>query len=696
MKTLLPCLMLAAMLASCGTPEKKGEDEKVIGKPAVKLSSSLMQPETLWLIGRLGETAISPDGKQVAYTVTWYDLAENKGNTDIYIMDVNGENKRQLTKTAKGERNIQWRTDGKAIGFIRDGQLWEINADGTVERKVSDIEGGIGGFSYSPDMKNVLFAIDTKVDKFQARDIFPDLPKSEVYVYNDLMYRHWDSFAEGNYSHIYIANYDGQKLGTPIDIMPNEPYDAPMKPFGGMEEIAWSPDGGTVAYTCKKVAGKEYAMTTNSNIYLYTLATKETSKLTEGMVGYDKAPLFSPDGKKLFWLSMERPGFEADKERMFIYDFDSKAIEDFSVGFDSSPSSSQWSPDSKSIYFTACVDLTFRIFRLDMDTRKIAQLSKDGFFDYQQVGIVDANTLLAIRTDITRPAELYRVNLATGEGENISLVNKDLLDQLTLPTCEKRMVKTTDGKEMITWVILPPNFDSSKKHPALLICTGGPQGPTSQSYSYRWNYALMASQGYVVVYPGRRGVSGYGQAWTDAISRHHGEQEERDLLSAIDDVAKEPWVDKERLGAAGASFGGFSVFHLAGTHNKRFKAFFGHCGIFDFQSMYTTTEEMFFENWEKGGAPWDRETDREVARIYAQSPINFVKKWDTPIMVSHGMKDFRVPYTQGMAAFNTAQMLGIPSKLMLFPNENHWVLKPQNAVVWQREFFGWFDEYLKK
>ncbi len=694
-KKLTLCLTAATMLAACGGGEKKTNEEKVIGKKDVTLTNKLMQPETLWLFGRLGDMVVSPDGKQVAYLVTWYDLEENKSNTDIYMMDVNGENKKQLTQTAAREANLQWRPDGKVLGFLRDGQLWEMNPDGSNQQQLSNVEAGINGFIYAPTMDKVLYAIDTKMENVTGADIFPDMPKSEVYVYEDLMYRHWDSWADGNVSHIYVAGYKESKVEAPVDIMANEPYDSPMKPFGGMEEICWSPDGKTIAYTCKKLKGKAYALTTNSEIYLYNTDSKETKLLTEGMMGYDKQPLFSPDGKKLAWVSMEREGYEADKERLFIYDFEKGTKEDYSTGFDASAESLQWTPDGKSIYFVACVNQTYRVYRLDLDGHSITQVSKDGFFDYQHPCPVDGTTMLASRTDMTHPAEIYKLDLATGEGSNISEINKALLDQLTLPTIEQRMVKTTDGKEMITWVVLPPSFDKSQKYPVIMMCTGGPQGPVSQSYSYRWNYALMASQGYVVIYPARRGVSGSGQAWTDAISKHHGEQEERDLFAAADDIAQEPWVDANRMGAAGASFGGFSIFHMAGTHNHRFKALLAHAGIFDFQAMYTTTEEMFFENWEKGGAPWDIGTNKEVARVFAQSPINFVKKWDTPIMIVHGGKDFRVPYSQGMAAYNAAQLLGVPSKLVVFPYENHWILKPQNAVVWQREFFGWFDKYLK-
>ena len=699
-KLLVLSLSAATLLASCGGGGSEGQKTatKMIEQKDVKLTSDIMQPETPWMFGRLGDMVVSPDGKQVAYTVTWYDIEENASNSEIYTMNTDGTDKKQLTKTTERENSLTWRSDGKVLNFMRGGQLWEMNPDGTGAKQLTDIEGGISGYLFSPTLTHVLFAKETKVDNMRGNDIYTDLPKADVYIYNDLMYRHWDSWADGNYSHLYLADYNGSTVGTPVDLMADEPFDSPMKPFGGMEEVAWSPDGKLIAYTSKKLKGKGYAFSTDSNIYLYELAGKQTTLLTSNMPGYDKQPAFSPDGKKLAWLSMERPGYEADKERLFIYDFDTNTMKESMPDFDVSPSSMQWGDDSDYIYFTACVLSTYRIYCVKTSTGHVMQLSTEGMFDYQNVQLVDENTVLAARTDFNSPAEIYRVSIAPG-GEapkNISEINKPVLDQLNLPTFELRTYKNSvDGADVLTWVFFPPNFDKTKEYPTILFCTGGPQGTSSPSYSYRWNFSLMASQGYIVAYPCRRGVSGISQDWTDAVSRHHGELEEQDHYSVIDALAKEPYVNADRLGVTGASFGGFSVFHMMGTHNKRFKAMIAHCGIFNFSSMYTTTEEMFFEQWEKGGAPWDAATDREVARVYAQSPVNFVKNWDTPLMVMHGGRDYRVPYAQGMAAFNSAQMMGLPSKFVYFPEENHWVLKPQNAIVWQREFFSWFDEFLK-
>lgn len=696
MKKLITSALLVAALISCGTTDKQKKDSPVIiGKKEIKLTSNLMTPEILWDFGRVGNVKVSPDGKKIAYTTTWYDIAENKGNTEVYAMNADGTNQKQLTRTAVGEGALQWHPNSEYIAFIRGGQIFEIKADGSDERQVSDLgELKVSEFLYAPTGDKLLMTIETKITNTIASDIYPDMPKSEAYITNDLMYRHWDTWEDGYFSHIYISDYvNGKLVGTPVDINKDEPYDTPLKPFGGIDDISWSPDGKMIAYTSKKLSGKAYTITTNSNIYLYTLATQETKMLSEGMMGYDSHPSFSPDGAKLLWLSMEREGYEADKDRILIYDMATGNKEDYSKLFDSSPSSIVWKKDGSAIYLTACFDQTYRIFRLDFSTGLFTQITQDGFFDYQNVQISEEN-LIATRTQMTCPAEIYKVDINSGEATELSFVNKELLAQLKMPTIEKRYVKTTDNKDLLVWVLLPPDFDKTKKYPAIMMCTGGPQGPVSQSFSYRWNFALMASNGYVTVYPARRGVSGNGQEWTDGVCRDHGGQPERDLLSAIDNIAQEPWVDESSLGAAGASYGGFSVYWLAGNHNKRFKAFLSHAGIFDFQSMYATTEETFFENWEKGGPYFDK-TNSAAQRSLKQSPINFIEKWDTPIFVVHGEKDYRVSYTQGIEAYNLAQLRGVPSRLMIFPEENHWILRPQNAVVWQREFFKWFDTYLK-
>ena len=697
MKKIIAIMTMAALMA-CNCNERGNVDTQkqssqvtLIGKPDIQIENGIMTPETLWAFGRVANVCVSPDGKRIAYTVTYYSIPENKSNTEIYVMDADGGNNKQLTKTVARESSLVWLPSGREIAFLREGKLWNIDPDTGKETQVSEISESIDGFLYSPSEEKILFVITAKIEKCTGAEIHEDMTKANVYIYDELMYRHWDSWKDGSYNHLYIGTIQSGKVLAVEDIMPGEPYDAPLKPFGGTEEITWSPDGKTIVYTCKKLTGKEYTFQTNSNLYAYTLANKQTKLLTPDMPGYDNNPQFSPDGSKLLWTSMKRGGFEADKERIMIMDWPDGTMKDISESLDASPGAIVWTADGSAIYFTAPHQEARQLFKMDLSTGKITRLT-DGNHDYQGVQIA-GDALIATRTTFLDPAEIYRVT-PDGQGKNISLVNKTLLDQLNRPTFEKRFVTTTDNKQMVTWVVYPPKFDKTKQYPVLMMCTGGPQGVLGPSFSYRWNYMLMASQGYIVIVPARRGTSGSGQEWCDAISKNHGKQDEQDLLAAIDAIAKEPYVDKKRLGAMGASYGGYSVFHLAGTHQGRFSAFLAHAGIFNMEMMYATTEEMFFEEWEKGGAPWDK-TNKVAQNSFAQSAHLLVKNWDTPIMITHGEKDYRVPYSQGMAAFNTAQMLGVESRLLLFPTENHWILSPQNAIVWQREFFKWFGEKLK-
>ncbi|MDR2423103.1 MAG: S9 family peptidase [Prevotellaceae bacterium] len=698
MKTLVTALIIALLCACDGG----GDGQKIstmIEKKEIKLASRLMTPEVLWSFGRLGNTTVSPNGKHVAFTVTRYNVEQNKSNSEIYICRVDGSEMKQLTHSPERENALQWSPDGKYIGFVRGGKMFEINPDGNWERQVAIPDNRqVNEFSYSPDGTKILLIIDVQLGKVLGKDVYADLPKAEAFITDDLMYRHWDSWKDGSFSHLHVAAYADGKINEMKDIMPNETWDAPMKPFDDVSETDWSPDGKLLAYSCKKMTGREYAESTNSDIYIYNTETGKTENLTEGMLGYDKTPRFSPDGATLMWLSMERAGFEADKQRIFTCNLNSKIKIDRSKNFDSSPSSIAWAKDGKSALLTACFDETFRVFRLSFDQTSpegvFRQISTDGFYDYQQIQEGDG-CLIASRTQLIRPAEIYRIDEKTGEGKEISFINKEILEQLDLPEMEFHWVETSDKRQMPMWVILPPKLDKTKPAPCIMMCSGGPQGEVSQSYSYRWNYALMASQGYVVIYPARRGVSGYGQEWCDAVSKDHGGQPERDLLSAADYIAQQPFVDKNRMSAVGASYGGYSVFWLAGNHNKRFKAFIAHCGIFWMEAMYYTTEEMFFENWETGGSFLDK-NNTYAEKVYAQSPIKFIDRWDTPILIMHGKNDFRVPYTQGMAAFNAARMNGVPARLVVLPEAGHWVLRPQDAILWQREFFGWLDRYVKK
>ncbi len=687
-------LMFIALIASCTNRDSETKNENYTPVTPI-LASDVMTPEVLWTFGRLGEPAVSPDGKQTAYTITYFNIEENKSYRDIYLINVDDRSVNKLTDTPEREFNIQWRPDGQKIGYLSpvsgSVQIWEMNPDGSGKKQISNIEGGITGFQYSPDFSKIFYIQSVKLDK-DIHDLYPDLPKANARLENDLMYRHWDSWHDYTYNHIFIADYNNGKITAGKDIMAGERYDSPMKPFGGIEEIAWSPDGKTLAYTCKKLTGKDYALSTNSDIYLYNVQTGATINFTEGMMGYDKNPVFSPNGKYLAWESMERDGYEADKIRLFVANLETGEKIDYSASFDQNSEHLTWSSDGKHIYFISCIHATDEIYRLDLEDGMIRRLT-EGVHNYSSIGLA-GEKIVATKTNMSQPAELFLVDIYTGNDEPLTAINKGILDQLTMGKVEKRWIKTTDNKDMLTWVIYPPHFDPAKKYPAILYCQGGPQGTISQYWSYRWNFQMMAANGYIIVAPNRRGLPGFGMEWLEQISTDYGGQNIKDQLSAIDELAKEPFVDETRLGAVGASYGGFAVNYLAGNHNGRFKAFISHCGIFNFEQMYATTEEMFFVNWDYGGPFWDK-SNAVAQRSYSFSPHNFVQNWDTPILVIHGEKDFRIPYTQGMAAFNSAVLQGIPAQFLYFPEENHWVMGAQNGILWQRVFKEWLDKWLK-
>ena len=694
MKKFLILSLFSAILFSCSPAPEQEDEEVLITKNQLELSSDIMTPEVLWAFGRLGDVQVSPSGGKILYGVTYYSIEQNKGNCELFLMNSDGSDKIQLTESPESEFNAIWHPDGERIVYLSSAsggvQAWIMNSDGTGKQKISDVEGGISGLVFSPAGDRVLYTRDVQIDA-TTRDLHPDLKLSDGLIINDLMYRHWDTWEDGAYSHIFVADFEDGLFSDGKDVMPGEAFDSPLKPFGGMEELAWAPDGKKIAYTCKKLSGAEYTFSTDSDIYLYDLETGATTNLTEGMPGYDKAPFFSPDGSKIYWLSMRRATFEADKERLFEMDLASGQKRYLTENFDYSPSGPVWADQGKTLLFVAGIESTFQLFKMEVENRNIQAITS-GDHDYHSVAVA-GNKLIATRVDMTKPQEIYSVDPGTGVATELSFENKHLLDQLTMPTVEKRWITTTDDKQMLTWVIYPPHFDKTKQYPAILYCEGGPQSPLSQFWSYRWNFSQMASNGYIIVAPNRRGVLTHGQEWTDAISKDNAGQAMQDLLRGIDVMKEEPFIDEERLGAIGASFGGFSVYWLAGNHEKRFKTFISHCGVFNSEMEYLTTDEMFFDNWEKGGAPW--ETDNPVAmKSYAGSPHNFVKNWDTPIMVIQGEHDYRIPYTQGMAAFNTARMMGIPSRMLFFHSETHWVLKPQNGILWQREFKNWLDQWL--
>ncbi|OIP01454.1 MAG: peptidase S9 [Bacteroidetes bacterium CG2_30_32_10] len=658
-------------------------------------SQEILTPELLWKLGRVSDAQLSPDGKQILFGITYYDLKENKGNRDLYTISINGGNPFKVTDFKGSEFNGIWRPDGKKIGFLSaEGgsvQIWEMNPDGSNKNKITNIEEGINGFSYSPDMKNILFIKDVKLDK-TVNDVYPDLPLANARIVDDLMYRHWDSWSDFSYSHIFYAPYQENSIGEPIDIMKNERFDSPLTPDGGLEQINWSPNGFMIAFTCKKLIGKEDAISTNSDIYIYHLDTKQTENISSSMLGYDMDPVFSTDSKKIVWSSMKTPAFESDKKRIMLYDLTTKQSTDLSANFDQSSSNFRWSNSNINLlYFISGINATYQVYSIDITTKKIEQLT-NGWHDYTDIA-TNGNNIIGTKMTMSLPTEIFKIeNTKTGLKETqITFTNKTILDKLALAKVESRWVTTTDNKKMLVWVILPPNFDKTKKYPALLYCQGGPQSAVSQFFSYRWNFQIMAANGYVIVAPNRRGLPTFGQEWNDEISQDYGGQNMNDYLTAIDTVSIEPFIDKNRMGAIGASYGGFSVYWLAGHHNKRFKAFIAHCGMFNFESWYGSTEEMWFANHDLGGAYWKKPTPKS----YDFSPHKFVGNWDTPIMVIEGGNDFRIPYTEGMQAFNAAQLQGIPSRFLYFPEESHFVLKPQNSVLWQRVFFEWLDKYLK-
>ena len=685
-----------ALLASCGggTPGDTSNQGTIIGKASPTIENGIMTPETLHSFGKIGAVEVSPNNEELLYHVTYVDIEANKGNTEIFKMNVDGSEKKQLTFTNEGESSAQWIDGGSKIAFLRNHegsrQLWVMNADGSGAECISDVEGGISGFTYSPDETKVMYIKMVKsVETIAERH--PDLPKATGRVVDDLMYKHWDHWVE-NVPHTFYATIKNGKLTDHVDLLEGEPYEAPLLPFGGTSDIAWSADSKSIVYTSKKLIGRAYAESTNSDLYMYSLEDKTTVNLTEGMMGYDTNPLFSHDGAYMAWLSMERDGYEADINRLFVMDMATKEKTYLTEEFNYDVDAFIWDKDNKTIIFLAVVEAKAHLFSIDIDTKEIKRITS-GHYNYASLAL-GGEGLIAKRQSISQPAEIYSVDISSGEATELSFENKHILDQLTMGEVEERWITTTDNKQMLTWVIYPPNFDASKKYPAILYCKGGPQGAVSQSWSYRWNFQMMAANGYIVVAPNRRGVSSFGSEWVEQISGDYGGQNMLDYLSAIDELAKEPFVDEDNLGCTGASYGGFSAFWLAANHDNRFKAFLAHAGMFNLEAQYLETEELFFANWDMGGPYWDK-SNAIAQKTYAASPHRFVDKWNTPIMITHGEYDYRILASQGMMAFNAAKLQGVPARMLLFPDENHWVLKPQNGVLFQREFAKWFDEWLK-
>jgi len=686
MKKLYILLLAAGTLFLFSCRQKPVNESELKPPFSVELSDSekaggLMTPEIMWKFSRLGTFALSPDGSEIVYSVTRTDLGTETRITNLYKIPVTGGEPVQLTY--EGGSNPQWFDNGKKIAWVNRGNLMTMSPDGSGKQKVE----GLSDFEIyriSPSGDKIFFTRRVKLDETAGEK--HNLPKAKVRIIDDLMYRHWNYWHDYSYSHLFIASFDGKKISDEKDIMEGQKFESPLSPYFDENEIQWSPDGRYIAYTTKRLRGKEDAVSTNSDIYLYDLTTGKEVNISKGNMGYDRYPVFSPDGSMIAWQSMERDGYEADLDRLFVYNIKDSTTTWVTKGWDYDVEDITWA-DNNTIYFTCAYLGTKQVFKTELGSRKVVKITS-GMHDLGPLNLQSGNMIAQIMSMSMAP-EIAAIDLQTGIVNKITKINDYIYDHIRMGKVEEKYIKTKDNKDLQMWVIYPPDFDPSKKYPLLLFCKGGPQGPLSQSWSYRWNYQMMAAKGYIVVAPNRRGCSGFGQAWKEQISGDYGGKNMQDYLDATDAMAKEPYVDADHMGAVGASYGGYSVFYLAGIHQKRFKAFVAHCGMFNIESWYGSTEELWFPNKDIGGPYWENHPG------YKFSPHLLVKKWDTPILIITGQNDFRIPYTQSLEAFTAAQLLGIPSRLLFFENEDHFVTRPQNAVIWQREFFAWLDEWLK-
>lgn len=687
------------------------------------LPTDRLTPELLWSMGRIGSTVLSPDKTNILYTVTTYNISENRGYSAIYILNSETKETKKLTvNTSKSESDANFIENGRKIVFLRaddngTSQLWMMNTDGSNRKCISSEKTDVNGYLFSPDEKHVVLIHDVPTETSIIKND-DDLPKATGMVINELMYKHWDRYVR-SVPHPFIANFDGSQVTNARDILDGQPYESPMCPFGGIEEFAWSPDSKSLAYVMRKKTGRDYAISTDSDIFLYNLETGKTKNLckpenykapivnaTSSLkhqiqynenedynLGYDDKPKFSPNGKYIAWTSMKHDGYESDRTRLCVFEFSTGSKTYVTETFDSGVNDFVWDDNSKELYFSGVWHGKTNLYKTNLK----GEVSKitDEVCDYTLVDVDSRqNKLLTKKQSMSMADDIFFVDIKKGTSHQLTNINESIYNKLTFGEVKERWVKTVDGKQELCWVIYPPHFDKNKKYPTLLFCEGGPQSPVSQFWSYRWNFQIMAANGYIIIAPNRRGLPGFGYEWLTQISGDYTGLCMKDYLSAIEDICKEPYVDKDRLGCVGASFGGYSVYWLAGNHDKRFKCFIAHDGIFNTQQQYLETEEMWFPNWDMGSAPWVK-PGGEMQKVYSESPHMFVDKWDTPILCIHGQKDFRIEYTQAESAFNAARLRGIPAQLLLFPDENHWVLKPQNAILWQRTFFRWLDKWLK-
>jgi dipeptidyl aminopeptidase/acylaminoacyl peptidase len=654
-----------------------------------------MTPELLWDLGRVSGETMSPDGSMLYFGITRYDVDKNKGNRDLYMMPVEGGEATQVTSMEGSEYGIQFTPDGKKLGFMNGGQWWEANLDGSDAKQITEIEGGISDLKYAPNGKKVAYTANVKMDK-TANELYPNLPKAEARIIDDLMYRHWDHWEDGYRSHVFVADYKNGSVTNAFDIMKGEPYDCPQQPFGGSEDYIWNPNSETIAYVSKKETGVKAAQSTNTDIYFYELATGITKNVTEKHLGYDQSPSFDAEGKNLAWLSMGTPGYESDQQVIITKNLETNNEIVYGDKWDNTISGYSWGMDDKTFIIRAGVNATYQIFETKISskanhTNEIKQVTNG---QHNVGGLIgDTKTsFIASKTDMNHAAEIYSFSKKSGVESKLTTVNDEIYSNVEMSHVEQRWITTTDGKQMLTWVIYPPNFDKTKKYPSLLYCQGGPQSAVSQFYSFRWNFQLMAADDYIIIAPNRRGLPTFGVDWNHAISKDWGGQPMDDYLSAVEELKKESFIDPERIGAIGASYGGYSVYMLAGIHNNTFCSFISHCGLYNLESWYGVTEELFFANYDIGGAFWETPQPKSYEEF---SPHKHVGKWNTPIMVIHGGNDFRVPINQGMEAFQAAKIKGLNTRFLYFPNEGHWILKPQNGLLWHSEFFKWLDETVK-
>ena len=662
---------------------------------ATNAQNEVMTPEKLWELQRVSLAGVSPDGSTVLYNITQYDIAANQGTTRIAACNLSGE-QRQLTDGTQSAQAIGFTPSGR-IAYLQQGQLWTMTPTGQDARQATHIEGGIENVLFSPKGDAVLFTRQVKYRPTTA-ELYPELPKANARIIDDLMYRHWNTWEDDKVSHVFYAPFNGTEVsGEGTDIMAGQPYDSPLTPFGGAEQLAWSPDGLKIAYTCKKKQGTAAAISTDADIYLYDIVSGKTENLTQGNGGYDTNPAWSPDGRFLAWLSMDEDGYEADKNDIKILEWTTGRTYNLTERWDETVEAFAWEKNSLSLVFRTAFNGVAQLFEYSLPkdlsqlapNQDITQLTKEktctGAF------IPTGKYIIAERYDFNRPNELVAYDLKRKTIRPLTDVNGPAMQSIAPSPVQARWVTTTAGRQMLVWMVFPPHFDPAKKYPALLFCGGGPQSPLTPDYSFRWNFQLMAAKGYVVVIPNRRGLPGFGVKWNEEVSGAWGGQAITDLLTAIDDVAREPYIDRERLGAVGASYGGYSVYMLAGKHQGRFKTFIAHCGTFDMKSWYGTTEEIFFANKDLGGAYWQNKANPSYNEY---SPSSYVDLWDTPILILQGEQDFRVPLGQSMQAFQAARLRGIEARMVLFPDECHWILRPQDALLWQAEFFSWLDKYL--